>query len=62
MKNYSSRLERLIRITETAGPIYQIKYCTQAEADALEAQRPPATPGEIRYIVDSREYEPQATD
>lgn len=58
MKDYTRRLERLIKETDPGRPIYKIEYCTEERAAELRAQRPPAAPGEIRYITVPPEHMP----
>ena len=53
----ANRLKRLEQEIEPDHPIYKIEYCTEEEAWAMDAQRPPARPGEIRYIIERREHE-----
>jgi len=48
---YNGRLMRIEQETKPERVIFKIEYCTHAQADALEAQRPPGRPGEVRYII-----------
>ena len=50
MNRLNGRLQRLEAVAPTRT-IYKIAFCTHEQAAALEAERPPAAPGEIRYIV-----------
>ena len=56
--NYKRRLERLIKENDPGRPIYKIEWCTEERAAELKAQRPPAAPGEIRYIIVPDEHMP----
>jgi hypothetical protein len=59
MKNYSRRLERLIKENPTERPVYKIEYCTQERADELKAERPAWQPGDRpRYIIVPPEHMP----
>ena len=50
--SHKSRLAKLERETAATRPIYKIEFCSEAQAAALEAQRPPWQPGDrIRYII-----------
>lgn len=56
--SHKTRLSKLERNPAAARKIYKIEWCTEAQAAELEAQRPPAAPGEIRYIIVPPEHMP----
>jgi hypothetical protein len=59
---HEARLKRLEQEHKPERPVYKIEWCTAARAAELEAQRPPAWPGEIRYIVEMRGQHAQPQD